>query len=68
MTAIYVNEVPTKPENCPFARAEIDGYFRDRKTDELIPVYIYYCNISNERCELFSSIRCSKLLKPFLGY
>lgn len=68
MTVIYVNEVPTKPEDCPFAREEIDGFWRDRKTDELVPVYIYYCNVNNKCCDLFSSSRCSKLLRPFLGY
>lgn len=68
MTVIYVNEVPTKPEDCPFARKEIDGFLRDIKTNKPIPVYTYYCNVNNKCCDLFGSSRCNKLLRPFLDY
>lgn len=68
MTAIYVNEVPTKPGDCPFARKEIDGVLRDIETNKPIPINTYYCNINNKYCDLFCNGKCNKLLKPFLGY
>jgi hypothetical protein len=62
---IYVNEMPTRPDDCLFARKEVDAVLRDIETYKPTYVYTYYCNVNHKRCDLFCNGQCDKLHKPF---
>lgn len=62
---IYVNEMPIKPDDCLFARKEVDAVLRDIETYKPITMYTYYCNVNDKRCNLFCNGHCDKLHVPF---
>ena len=39
---IYVNKMPTRPDDCLFARKEVDAVLRDIETYKPIAMYTYY--------------------------
>lgn len=61
---IYVNEVPTKPKDCLFARKEVETNLFNIENGERIPIYAYYCNVNMKRCNLDCGGRCNKLRVP----
>lgn len=62
---IYVDKMPIKPDDCLFARKEVDAVLRDIETYKPIPMYTYYCNVNNKCCNLFCNGHCDKLHAPF---
>lgn len=58
---IYVNEIPTKPEECLFARKEITHITIDINTGKRIVIPEYFCNVNMKKCNIDCSGKCNKL-------
>lgn len=58
---IYVNEMPTKPKECLFARKEIAHVTVDINTGKRIEIPEYFCNMDMKTCDIYCSDKCNKL-------
>ena len=54
-------KIPTRPEKCLFARKEIFSTVINIVTNEINPIYKYYCNINMKRCDIDCGGKCNKL-------
>lgn len=63
---IYVNEMPTKPKECLFARKEIAHVTIDINTGKRIEIPEYFCNVNMKKCNIDCGGKCNKLRIPDL--
>ena len=54
---IYVNEIPTKGENCLFYKHK---YLEDSSTSLGFKSF-HKCNVNGQTCDLFNGRNCNKL-------
>lgn len=63
---IYVNEIPTKPNECLFSKKEkyFDNFLLNTETLRMnkVTIYKYYCNVNGKLCDLDNGCKqCDKL-------